>query len=253
MSDSPSPETRQQLLASPSSQDGFERTDSDSDIRHTHSPRTPSTVSLDFPLLHEVNGQAKTPRSHTVSPSFVSSPLNPNAPAHPSGPPPLFTRSRTQSRQSMVFNRVASEESQALASQRSSLTPNRTSMILYRLAAEDEQRTLSPPTPNRHSVLSKSGESVFTVSYDSKYPSGSHTPHKLVPYPFDPSLHITTPEDDDALHDPSDNTPLNTSSGIALRGLANVGVLVLVIVALLCLFIFYPIWHYVVQGNSTVL
>lgn len=247
----PSPEIRQQLLASPSVQDGLERTDSDSEIRHTHSSRTPSTISLDFPL-HDVNGQARTPRSHTVNPSFVSSPLNPNVPAHPSGPSSLFIRPRTQSRQSMVFNRVASEESQALASQRTSLTPNRTSMILYRLAAEDEQRTLSPPTLKRQSVLSTSGESVFTMSYDSKYPSGSYTPHKLIPYPFDPSLHITTPEDDDALHDPSDDAPLNMSAGIPLRGLVNVGVLILVILALLSLFIFYPIWHYVIQDNNTV-
>lgn len=247
MTTSPRPETQQQLLAS-FSQDPLEHTDSDSDIRHTHSARTPSSASLDLPLLPDVNGQARTPLSRTVN---VSSPLNPNPPAHPSGLPSLFARSRTQSRQSMIFNRVASEESQALASQPSSLTPNRTSMILYRLAAADEQRVLSPPTLNRQSVLSNSGESVFTVSYDSKYPSGAHTPHKLIPYPFDPTLHINTPEDDDALHDPSDNTPLNTSSGIALRGLVNVGVLLLVILALLLLFIFYPIWYYIVRRNST--
>lgn len=125
-------------------------------------------------------------------------------------------------------------------------------MILYRVAGEDEQRALSPPTLNRQSVLSNSGDSIFTVSYDSKYPSGAHTPHKLVPYPFDPSLHIDTPEDDDALHDPSDNTPFNASSGIALRGFVNVGVLVLVILALLVLFIFYPIWYFVIQRNNTV-
>ncbi|KAH0828825.1 hypothetical protein J3R83DRAFT_3294 [Lanmaoa asiatica] len=247
MATTPSPEIHRQLFASPT-QSTLERTDSDTDIPHAHSTRTPSTASIDFPLLPEITGQAGTPRSHTVSPNFVSSPLNPNGPTHPS----LFLGSRTQSRQSMIFNRVASEESQALTSQRSSLTPNRTSMILYRLADEGELHTLSPPNVNRKSVLSNSGESVFTVSYDSKYPSGAHTPHKLVPYPFDPNLHITTPEDDDALHDPSDDTPLYTSSGIALRGLVNVGVLLLVIFGLLCLFIFYPVWHYVVQGNNTV-
>ncbi|KAG8221387.1 hypothetical protein J3R82DRAFT_1564 [Butyriboletus roseoflavus] len=249
MATSSSPDTPQHLYVSPS-QVPMERTDSDSDSPHTHSSRTPSNTSVDFPLLPDVSAQGRPSRSHAVTPSFVSSPLNPNAPAP--GPPALFTRSRTQSRQSFVFNRVASEESQALTSQRSSLTPNRTSMILYRLAGEDEQRALSPPAPNRQSVLSNSGDSIFTVSYDSKYPSGAHTPHKLVPYPFDPSLHTNTPEDDDALHDPSDNTPFNTSSGIALRGLANVGVLIFVILALLLLFIFYPIWYFVVQNHSTV-
>ena len=152
----------------------------------------------------------------------------------------------------MIFNRVASEESQALASQPSSLTSNRTSMLLYRLADEDEQPLPSPPLPIRNSLVSNTGDSVFTVSYDSKYPSGAHTPQKLVPYPFDPSLHINTPEDDDALHDPSDTTPLHASSRIAIRGYLNIGVLLLVILALLLLFIFYPIWHYVIQGNGTV-
>ena len=151
----------------------------------------------------------------------------------------------------MIFNRIASEESQALTSQRSSLTSNRASMILYRLAGEEEQRTLSLPGINRQSVLSNSGDSVFTVSYDSKYPSGAHTPHKLIPFPFDPSLHVDTPEADDALHDPSIDSP-DTSSGIPIRGLVNVGVLVLVILGLLCLFIFYPIWHFVVRGNDIV-
>lgn len=241
------PETHRQLPASPYP---LERTDSDPDNCHTHSPKTPSSTSADVPLLPD--GQPRTPRSHTVSPNFVSSPLNPNILVHSSVPPSLSIGSRRQSRQNMIFNRIASEESQALTSHRTSLTSNRASMILYRLAGEDGQRVVSPPGPNRQSILSNSGDSVFSVSYDSKYPSGAHTPHKLVPYPFDPSLHINTPEDDDALHDPSDNTPLETSSGIAIRGFVNVGVLVLVILSLLFLFIFYPVWHYYVQGNTTV-
>ncbi|KAF8120338.1 hypothetical protein EV363DRAFT_126521 [Boletus edulis] len=242
-----SPETHQHPPASESPRAPYplERTDSDPDTRHTHSPRTPSSTSLDVPLLPD--GQ----QSHTVSPNFVSSPLNPNAVVHSPSGPSLFMGSRAQSRQNMVFNRIASEESQALTSQPSSLTSNRASMILYRLAGEDEQRVLSPPSMNRQSVLSNSGNSIFTVSYDSKYPSGVYTPPKLVPYPFDPTSFINTPEDDDALHDPSDNTPLETS-GIPIRGFVNVGVLVFVISALLCLFIFYPVWHYAVQGNSTV-
>ncbi|KAF8550754.1 hypothetical protein OG21DRAFT_370954 [Imleria badia] len=244
-----SPETLSPLPASPSSPYPLERTDSDPDARQTHTPRTPSSASVDVALLPD--GQPKTSRSPTVSPNFVSSPLNPNALAQSFGPP-LSMGSRSQSKQNMIFNRIATEESQALTSQRSSLVSNRASMILYRLAGEDEQRVLSPPGVNRQSVLSNSGDSVFTVSYDSKYPSGAHTPHKLVPYPFDPSLHIDTPEDDDALHDPSDDTLLETSSGIPIRGLVNVGVLVFVILGLLVLFIFYPVWHFVVRGNNIV-
>ena len=242
------PSSYETYTPSPSPQYPLERTDSDPDTRQTHSPRTPSSASLDVPLLPD--GQPRTPRSLTVSPNFVSSPLNPNTLVHPSGPP-MSMSSRSQSRQNMIFNRIASEESQALTSQRSSLTSNRASMILYRLAGEEEQRTLSLPGINRQSVLSNSGDSVFTVSYDSKYPSGAHTPHKLIPFPFDPSLHVDTPEADDALHDPSIDSP-DTSSGIPIRGLVNVGVLVLVILGLLCLFIFYPIWHFVVRGNDIV-
>ncbi|KAI9462559.1 hypothetical protein HD554DRAFT_1449146 [Boletus coccyginus] len=243
-----SPETLNQSPAPSSVQDALERTDSDPDIRQMLSPRTPSFASVDAPLLPDP--QPRTPRSLTVSPSFVSSPLNPNALAQSSALPSLSIGSRSQSKQNMIFTRIATEESQALTSQRSSVASHRASMILYRLAGEDEQRVLSPPCLNRQSVLS--GDSMFTVSYDSKYPSGAHTPHKLIPYPFDPSLHIDTPEDDDALHDPSDDTPLGTSFGIPVRGLANVGVLLLVIVGLLFLFIFYPVWHYTIGNDDTV-
>ena len=90
----------------------------------------------------------------------------------------------------MMFNRVVSEDSQALASQGTSLTStsNRASMILYRVATEDGQRVLSPP-------------------------------NKLVPFPFDLSLHVTTPEDDDVLHGPSIETSSNSSSSIPIRDL----------------------------------
>ncbi|KAG9309697.1 hypothetical protein JVU11DRAFT_10371 [Chiua virens] len=246
------PSSHEIPLALSPAQFPMDRTDSDQDVHTMHSSRTPSTSSgsVDFPLL-PADTQSRTPRSHTVSPTFVSSPLNPNTPVQQSIPPSLFPRSRTQSRQSMLINRVPSEESQALTSHRTSLTPHRASMILYRLAGTEGQSSLSPPSMNRNSLLSNSGDSILTVSYDSKYPSGSHTPNKFIAYPFDPSLHIDTPEDDDALHDPSDNTPVYASRALTMRGFVNIGVLVLVIIALLCLFIFYPIWYFVVEGNDT--
>ncbi|KAF9233634.1 beta-glucan synthesis-associated [Melanogaster broomeanus] len=178
-------------------------------------PRNSSTV--ESPLLQD--SHSRTPSrslSSTTHPNFVSSPLNPNV--SPPAVPFPFLRSRPQSRQSMHFNRVPSEESQTLAAQMHSSRPaHRGSMILYRLANEDE---LLPPKlnalPNRDSVLSTSADSVFSLSYDSKYPSGPSTQRGLIPY-------------------------TKISSSITMRGLCNVGVLVLVILSLLSLFIVYPV------------
>jgi len=123
-------------------------------------------------------------------------------------------------------------------------------MILYRLAADDERGALTPPRalPNRDSVFSTSGDSIFSLSYDSKYPSGtSGARGTLVPYVYDPGL--DEPEEDDPLHDPNDDSALN-SSGFPLRGLINVGVLLILILALLSLFITYPVISYFQDYNS---
>ncbi|KAF9219112.1 beta-glucan synthesis-associated [Gyrodon lividus] len=128
-------------------------------------------------------------------------------------------------------------------------------MVLYRFANEDEQASLPQPrTPfqNRDSVLSASGDSVFSLSYDSKYPSGPPTQRGLIPYAYDPDLDLVDgPEEDDALHDPSDDTIPSVSSGIAVRGLLNVGLLILLVGGLLCLFIFYPVLSYFNDRKST--
>jgi beta-glucanase (GH16 family) len=146
----------------------------------------------------------------------------------------------------MHITRIVSEESQALASPSpfSSLGGSqRGSMVLYRLATEDEYGALLPPKSHhqRDSVISISGDSVFSLSTDSKYPSGFMNHQRgLVPYAYDPAVDENEPPDaEDLLHEPGND--LKTGSIFAWRGFLNVGVLLLLILGLLCLFIFYPV------------
>lgn len=223
--------------------------------QYMHSSQTPCSSTFETPLLPPDSPQLRqTPTrslSNNVNLNFVSSPLNPN-PSLSSPSSQGNLRLRSQSRQSMHFNRVASEDSQVLASNIASLPAGqRGSMILYRLAADDDGEALTPPRslPNRDSVLSTSGDSIFSLSYDSKYPSGtSHPRGTLVPYVYDPGL--DEPEEDDPLHDPNDDSA--NSSSFPLRGLINVSVLLLLILALLSLFIIYPVISYYRNAKNAI-
>jgi len=152
----------------------------------------------------------------------------------------------------MLIPRVASEESQAFASQDPYAPGHRGSMILYRLSAATstdpkDTHLLQPPKnvlANRDSVWSTSGDSIFSLSSDSKYPYGAFKHGALVPYAFDPDLeHTNEPEEDDFLHDPED-ARLRPPSRMNLRAVLNVGSLFLLILGLMFLFIFYPAYHY---------
>lgn len=121
-------------------------------------------------------------------------------------------------------------------------------MILYRLASEDDNSVLIPPRSTiyqRDSVVSTSDQSIFSLSADSKYPSGLVTSTRgLVPYAYDPETETELGTDeDDLLHEPDnkDKQSLYMWSG---RGWLNVGALLLLIVALLSLFICYPVVSY---------
>jgi hypothetical protein len=126
-------------------------------------------------------------------------------------------------------------------------------MILYRLATVDDHGVLLPPNTlspdQRESFFSTSGESIWSLSSDSKYPSGPPTTRGgLVPYVYDPSLEDQTTDEEDLLHEPdSIDKP---SSPFASRGILNIGVLVILIVTLLALFIAYPVITYVHGNNS---
>ena len=147
----------------------------------------------------------------------------------------------------MHINRLASEDSQALASSQFSTlgsASQRGSMVLYRLAS-DENGVLIPPKFNRDSVISSSGDSIVSMSLnsDSKYPSGVASHQRgIVPYAYDPAEDLNEPlDEEDLLHDPSNKEP---NTGLAWRGFLNVGVLVLLTGGLLCLFVFYPVLSY---------
>ncbi|KAJ7498598.1 beta-glucan synthesis-associated [Mycena latifolia] len=135
-----------------------------------------------------------------------------------------------------------------------SAAPLRGSMVLYRLASEPENNgVLSPPrtigSGNRESVASFA--SASSLPGDSKYPSGLPTTRGLVPYAYDPALdELDPPDEEDFLHDPSYKGGKDGYQGarqfkrrhsFPWRGLANVGVLLILILALLALFISYPV------------
>ncbi|KAK2459278.1 hypothetical protein APHAL10511_008699 [Amanita phalloides] len=139
--------------------------------------------------------------------SFISSPLNPTAPHSP--------------------RRLASHGS----------------MILYRLA-DDPTAALPPPTKLgsvRTSLISTSGDSYT----DSKYPSLHRASHALIPYEYDPSVdQMEPPDDEDLLHDPRSDLYLKADNAMPWRGILNVGLLILIIIGLLTLFIFYPVYSW---------
>jgi hypothetical protein len=130
-------------------------------------------------------------------------------------------------------------------------------MVLWRIAPVDDQGVLLPPptltTPDpRTSVWTTgSGESVWTLSSDSKYPSGPPR-GGLVPYAWDPSLEDDQDgeDEDDTLHEPeSADKP---SPVLNSRSVLNVGVLVLLITTLLALFIALPVITFVKNNANYV-
>lgn len=147
----------------------------------------------------------------------------------------------------MTITRLASDDSQALGGSVSPFSTmsggSRGIMVLYRLAAEDDTGAL----PHRfaihpNSVAFSSGNSVLCLSSDSKYPSYGGG-RGLVPYAYDPAIDDEGPPDEeDMLHDPKGK---GVSTFWAWRGVINVGVLMLLIVGLLCLFIFYPVLKFI--------
>ena len=169
-------------------------------------------------------------RSHSTG-SFVSSPLNPSS----ANPLPHSPTSPFASLSSRSPRRLSSHGS----------------MILYRLA--DDRSTihegLLPPkfASVRNSVVSSSGDSYMSLKSDSKYPSG--VPHNafglVVPYEYDPTLdQMEPPDDEDILHDPRSDSFLKSSSAVPWRGFFNVGLLLILVLGLLTLFVFYPVYSY---------
>ncbi|KAI5115630.1 hypothetical protein M0805_000612 [Coniferiporia weirii] len=191
----------------------------------------PSSDELSHPQLSPFSPPSPTPNAdspllaaplRSMSSGYINSPLNPNS----------VPRSRPASRGSAYLSRLVSEESAAFAGAGS----QRGSMLLYRLASDDDA-LLTAPT-KRFSIGSES-----VLSFDSKYPATA--PRGMVPYIYDPEL------DDDKILDADDELHRidDPSFSWSWRGLANVGLLLLLISALLCLFILYPVLIFV-QNNA---
>ncbi|KAL0958585.1 hypothetical protein HGRIS_013926 [Hohenbuehelia grisea] len=238
------------------------------------SPWSPNSPSKLADETSQMLPTTRPVRSPTVASSSTSttlnarSPLNPNAPSSTSGSFPI-PRSRPASRGSTYltsrFTTDQHRESSSFAGsdspypmllpQASPFAPGaRGSMVLYRLADEPAHSrestafsTLSaplvPPPRLRDSVLSSSGDSLMSVSdRDSKYPAD--TVRGLVPYAYDPALDELEPiDDEDMLHDPDNRawSKQNLKKAFPWRGVLNVTVLIGLVAALLCLFIFYPV------------
>jgi hypothetical protein len=122
---------------------------------------------------------------------------------------------------------MASEESHAFSN-----SGQRGSMLLYRLASDDDAALAAPS--KRFSIGSES-----VASFDSKYPA--FAPRGMVPYVYDPDTDI----DDGKLTpgDPDDELHMLEEPGFSWswRGFANIGLILILIGALLCLFILYPV------------
>lgn len=213
-----------------------------------------STAAPDLPLSGTL-----LPRSQRTTASslkgFAPSPLKPLLSTAPSSfPSSPFNRSG--SRASTNINRIASEESRALASHQSASRHG--SMILYRVSDFITDDVLLPPTPShlhRESLISISGDSIVSLASDSKYPTRTIAPERgLIAYAYDPSedeLCSATPAGDDYLHDPEEKLPQQPR--LSLRGLINVLTLVALISALLCLFVVYPVIRFYQDNNRNIL
>lgn len=219
------------------------------------------------------------PSRAPTSTSFVSSPLNPTS-SYPPQVTNLFSsaRSRPVSRPSHDAAPTYRDSTHSSLSQAPSSFPSpqttgmglggpgvRGSMILYRLASDDDkekepaasigtpdsQLLLPPKLPVnfRDSVVSDSRSSF--ISTDSKYGGLSHgdsafpnTRGGLVPYEYDPALDELDPVDDeDMLHDPSAKGKFRQNT-FPWRGIMNVAVLGMLILGLLALFVFYPVFAF---------
>lgn len=191
------------------------------------SPSPTPTPHADSPLLPP-NRSLSDGSAPARSPSagYINSPLNPNPNSGGSIP-----RSRPASRSgSAYFSRLVSEESAAFAN---AGTGQRGSMLLYRLASDDDSILLQAPQ-KRFSIGS---ESVLSFGSDSKYPIGAGSaPRGMVPYVYDPGDEKELDNAEDELHRIED-----PHFRFSWRGVANIGLLVGLIAALLCLFILYPV------------
>ena len=115
-------------------------------------------------------------------------------------------------------------------------------MILYRLA-DAPHEVLPPPTfprVKRVSVTSTTGESLLSLSSDSRYPGGLLSAERgLVAYAYDPTPdEQDMVDEEDVLHDPKGKI---IKQPVSWRGFKNLAMLLLLLTGLLSLFVVYPV------------
>ncbi|KAJ1307470.1 hypothetical protein OPQ81_001569 [Rhizoctonia solani] len=201
------------------------------------SPSSPNTP-LERPMN---NGPMNGGRVST----YVSSPLNPNADISQSQ-----RRSRPPSAGSTGLQAELQDVSRASSTTEGGDGRHTIASLSYN--PNTLYAPLRPPSTavnNRFSTMSSTG-SILSFASDSKYPaaygqvnlSGIDVYHGDDWAPLDDG-----PEDDDALHEP-DPKGYKEKFVLSGRGLFNIGMLLLVILALLALFISYPIVSFIEKG-----
>ncbi|KAF8666653.1 Beta-glucan synthesis-associated protein (SKN1) [Rhizoctonia solani] len=212
------------------------------------SPNSPTT-----PLDRTVNGARAS--THVTR----SSPLNPNAeiPQRRSRPPSAGS-SRLNAELAEV-SRTSTENDPRATIAHLSYSHNSTLHAVsppsaWRAIAHSRTaQPLRPPSTavnNRFSTMSSTG-SILSFASDSKYPAAYHHANlsavEYLDQGDDWAPLYEGPEDDDALHTP-DPKGYREKFAWSGRGLFNVGMLLLVILALLALFISYPIVSFLQNG-----
>ncbi|KAF8520593.1 beta-glucan synthesis-associated [Hysterangium stoloniferum] len=239
---SPVPDPFASRSPTPLSQDSGSSSGGGQNDREHPLPATPISPmaghSPNEPLLASTSRQ----------PSYVSSPLNPNV-----------SSSRPESRGSM--SRMGHDDSYTplgvgpggypFLGARESSVGSRGSMLLYRLASDSDPLDDDPRvSPSRHprdrfSMGSDSGLSLHSVPSGSKYPTekfGTGGKGAFLAYAYDPSQDQNGPPDaEDIMHDPETLDHDKRFSAFNLRGCFNITVLILLVIALVCLFTLYPI------------
>ncbi|KAK1217612.1 hypothetical protein PQX77_019733 [Marasmius sp. AFHP31] len=211
------------LNHTPSSRSSNNETDTSNSPPRIDSPD--STDGIFVPMLSTGSSSARNS-------TYISSPLNPSA----SPEPPYHKGFNSLGRRSLVA-RLPSEDARALGN----LSPSsRNSMILYHLANTDDGPLPSPPCihAKRDSVASESGDSIVSLSADSKYPSGSlgASERGLVAYAYDPEL-------DDGVDDDWEYDAIAGKRGelVSARAVMNLGGLVILFLIAMGLFLVLPI------------
>lgn len=228
--------------------DNVETLSSDGSPAHSQSydsmPPSPRQNPLaEFPQKSTLEGSTRHSQFSRYA-SYNGVPPSPLNPAITSVPHTLSPFSRSGLCGSAQIMRVPSEECRALSSgSPSSTNPSHTrgSMILYRKA--ESQDNLSPPQfphSKRNSMISTDS---FPLSSDSKYPVGAMmSEHGLVAYAWDP-LEDDATDEEDKLHDFDWKTTYDSERSLSLRGFINIAALILLLSALLCLFVMYPVYR----------